>query len=313
MVMWRRFSILSNYKIRIVIIFTALIVWFHAVTEKQYEHVFQAKVVPVNVPEDYVVLNNHTEKVGVQLRGTGKALLRVLINTKIEINVDLGSSKKYHQNVKLNLENLVFPTSNINIVPIKFVDKDTLNFKVEPILAKEVTVNPQIIIQTAPGYTIVDGIQVHPGNVLIVGPVSIIHKTDFISTSASKIENVTSDVSRKIKLINPHPRDMSMNIQLIEYYADIQQLGEKSFLDISIRILNAPIGVNASVLPSTLSLKIKGGVEVIDTIDRNDILAYVDYGLYKQSGELLLAPFIKLPRDLIYFDVFPDKFELKFD
>lgn len=311
--MWRRLSILGNYKARIVIFVTALLVWLHAVTEKQYEHVFQAKVVPINIPEDYLVLNNYTQKVGVQFRGTGKFLLRALINTKIEIRVDVGVFEKSPINVKLRLEDLDYPGSKIDFVPIKFIDKDTINFYIEPIQAKEVRVNPQVIIQPAPGYTIVGGIQIHPEELLIVGPKSFVDEIDFISSAVSNLENEIIDVSGEVELINPYPRDLLMKTKKIDFVADIQQLGEKSFADVSIKILNAPNGIHASVLPSTLSLKIKGGVEIIDSLHRKDILAYVDFTQYKGSGESLLSPLIRLPNELSYFDVFPEKIELKLD
>ena len=148
---------------------------------------------------------------------------------------------------------------------------------------------------------------------LITGPQRLVKETNFIATAGLKFENVISDVVGEIELINPYPKDLSMGMQSTEYFADVQLLEEKEFLDISIKVLNAPIGVQAFVLPSTLSLKIKGGVEIIDSMNKKDILAYVDYGQYKISGEIFLLPYIELPDDLSYFDVSPDKFELKFD
>ena len=58
------------------IIIISIFIWLHAVTEKQYEHIFQAKIVLINQPKDYIVLKNYTEKVGIQIRGSGKLLLR---------------------------------------------------------------------------------------------------------------------------------------------------------------------------------------------------------------------------------------------
>ncbi len=295
------------------IIIIAIFIWLYAVTEKQYEHIFQAQVVLINQPKDYVVLKNYTKKIGVQIQGSGKLLLRALINAKIEINVDIAHQTKSPINVKLNLNNLKLPASTTNLTPIKFVDKDTLVFFIEPIHTKETLINHEIHIQIALGYTIVGGIKVQPQRVLLTGPQRLIEETNFIVTADLKFENVVSDVSGEIELINPYPLDLSMDIQSTKYFADVQLLEEKEFLDISIKVLNAPIGVQASVLPSTLSLKIKGGIEIIDSMNKNDILAYVDYGEYKITGEIFLLPYIELPADLTYFDISPDKFELKFD
>jgi YbbR domain-containing protein len=308
--MWSQ-VIFRNYQVHLVIVVIAIFVWFHAITEKQYEHVFQVKVVPVNPPDGQVITNHDNQKVGVLFRSSGKVLIRQLIGGKIEITANLEHTTASRVDVRLDLKDLQIPRANLNLEPIKFIDSDTLSFYFEHVKEKEVSVFPKVNIVPVPGYTIVGGIQLKPSNVLITGPQSDIDNTDSIATGLRELKNVNSDVAGQIALINPFPGRVALTVKTVSYSADIQQLGEKSFIDIPVLVYNAPRGIEASVLPSTLSLKIKGGVELIESIDKGDIIAYVDYRHYETTGESILPPLVKAPDEVDFFDVFPDKFELK--
>lgn len=309
----RRQILLRDLNIRLVIIAIAFFIWFHAVTERQYEHTFPVKVIPINIPDDYVITNHHTESVDVLFRGTGKILLQALINRKMEIAADVSGRHGRNLSIGLELRDLNINGSDLDLEPIAFVTADTLNFTLEPLKAREVPVVSKIEIRPVPGYTVVGGIQLSPNKVSITGPKSMVDSTDGIETDYTQLSEINKDISGIIRLTNPDAEKISIDITEVSYTADIQQLGEKDIRDIPVRVLNAPEAVRASVLPSTLSLKIKGGFELLESIHKGDILAYVDYRQYESSGESVLLPLFKTPNEITIFEVFPEKFELRIE
>ena len=74
-----------------------------------------------------------------------------------------------------------------------------------------------------------------------------------------------------------------------------------------------PENVNIYARPSTLSLVLEGGGELLAQLDRNDIIAYLDYNRIKGSPGIEHPAVIKKPPGINYRDVQPKNFKLVFE
>ena len=74
-------------------------------------------------------------------------------------------------------------------------------------------------------------------------------------------------------------------------------------------MINVPRGIKVSVIPTSLSIRLQGGVEVLKKVDKNKIQATINYYRNRNKGNRIPAT-IQVPKDISFSDVKPQKFEL---
>ena len=295
-------EILNRYKVH-------GIIWFYAVTEKYYEQPFRVAVVPINVHPEYVIANDYTKSVTVLFRGKGRTLL-LLMKQRIEVPADLKQSTRPFTVVQLSLEKIRVPTSFMELEPLKFVDKDTIEFRLERLTRRRVPVHGRIRVVPKSGYTVVGDLEIKPAHVLISGPESMVLGVDSLETEFVEVDSAVSDVVGDAALINPRPEKLQLEVQSVHYRVLVQRLGEKTLEGVPVRVINVPVGRRARVRPPTLAVHLIGGRDFLAKIGPKDITAYVDYRRYLQTGETLLPANIEVPDHLRFDEVKPRRFRL---
>ncbi len=307
--MWFK-KLLDNYKIHLIILFISTLLWFHVKTEKTYDQIVQVKVIPTNLNPEYIITNQYTQTVNVLIRGKGKSLIG-LKNSTVEVQADLNQEIHFHQIVRLNLKNIIFSTTLLDVQPLEFVDKDTIHFELEAFAYKKVPVHSQISVTTQAGFIQIGDLSLRPVEITVSGPKNKIDGLYSITTQAVSLTNVNRNIDGTVSLINPFPADkVVLSAQNVEYSVEIQPLGERLIENIPIQILNKPAGSKIAVEPATLSLKIIGGMSTLKLVKKEAILAYIDYQRYRRNGEELLPATIKTPDNITFSEVYPQKFRL---
>ena len=239
--------------------------------------------------------------------GNGRALLALILSQKFKYNLDLtniNESKLFSLN-----KNQVFPrTSSIEILNI--VEPDTVYLEIENLKKKKVPILPDIQITPIPGYTIINGIQLNPDSVLITGAKAKIDSILFIRTEKVYLKKVKRDIRKKIKLIDPKIKNVWLKQKESNFSADIQKLMEKPLLEIPVHVINKPENVEMTVIPSSLSLTLIGGVDLLLPITNKDIPAYIDYLKIRGSKEKYCLAYIDKPKGVRIKDVKPKRFKV---
>lgn len=309
--MWFRIF-LRKYRIHLIILFVSILIWIHVKTDMVYDDIFQAKIVPTNINPEYIIANHFTKTVPVRFQSKGKNLI-ALRNTDIDILVDLNETSKTKIVERLNLNAIRISPPIVNLLPLEFVEKDTVHFTLDALRYDMVPVQHRIVIKPKPGYIQVGKLKISPPQVTVSGPGEKTKQIKIIVSDSLSLFDLDNDINGIINLVNPFPNRIVLSSKHIDYSADIQEIGTQVFQDIPIQITNKPRNIKVTVIPSTLSLKIAGGVEVVSRIDREDILAYIDFQRYDRIKNNSLPATIKIPEDITFSDVYPALFEIKIE
>jgi len=302
----------KNYKVKIVALIFAIVIWFFVVTENEYEHVIEVPVAAINIPPGKVILNDLPKVVKVKIKGTGKDLIALMVRTGARLKLDLfdvEQSKIFHiepRNVFLSRPIGAIQSNEI-IMP------DSIRVILDDFQRKQIPVSSNIKPKVAPGFTIVGDAQINPDSVLISGPQSLISKINSISTEEVKFENLTDNLKQNIRLVSQSSNKIVVSTNRVEISLDIQKLVEITLTGIPVDIRNAPPNVNVYPRPSTLSLVLEGGGDLLAQLNRNDIIAYLDYNRVKGSPGIEHPAVIEKPPGINYRDVQPKTFKLVFE
>lgn len=301
-------KIFNNFKYKITVGFLAVLLWFFVKTEDNYRYSFNVSTEVVNLGTDRVITNQLPKKIKATFWGKGRTLFTVMLRNDVAYILDVG---KIDGSVLLPLDK-----SNIKLMrtteveALNIVEPKEIKIDIEKLITKKVAISNKSKIETLPGYTVVGDTKLIPDSVEIMGPKSTIKLISEVSTQDKTFRKIKKDVDKKVRLVVPDIPHVSLNIEHVQVFADVQKLMEKPFRNIPVQVINPPPENNAIVIPSTLSLVLVGGTDVLLNVSRDEIKAYIDYEKVKLSKDKTHPAYMIIPKGIRSRDVSPTHFKI---
>lgn len=301
-----------NYKIKLIVFIVAIFIWFFVITENEYENVIEIPVETVNLPEGKVILDDILEGVKVKVKGSGKDLIALGLSGGARVDLDL-SDVEQNKTFFIEPRHIFLSRSAGAISFEEIILPDSIHVVVDDFHVKTVAIVPKVRIEVAPGFTPVGEIQLTPDSVVVSGPKSIVSQIDRIPTSEEEFSDLRFDLQQKVPLASPPSDKTEFSVSQTDIYLNIQELVEIKVTGVPVQVRHVPEHVTVYARPTTLSLVLEGGGDLLTQIDRDDIIAYIDYRRVRKSlGQEHPARIIP-PPGVSYRDVQPRKFRLVFE
>lgn len=300
----------NRYKPKIASTLFAIIIWFLIVTGGVFEHV---TTIPIAIPENdqnFVITNTIPRNAKVRIRGQGVNLLAFLIFREGKLWLNDITWKSGKTAINPSQEDIVLTGTAKTLNVIDLLSPKKISLEMKKVVEKTVPVKPEFIIKPKAGYTLVGDISIQPPRVTIRGPDAFLDSCTFVRTEKAKWENLKYPLRKRIDLIDPDIRKSQLLQHRVEVYADVQKLMEKELKDIPVRAINLPAHSEAIIFPSTLSLVIEGGVQVVSNIGRDDIRAVIDYAKQKRQNKKHFTPEIEPIPKVRFRDIDPRQFKI---
>ncbi|MFQ5636569.1 MAG: YbbR-like domain-containing protein [bacterium] len=305
-------SFLINYKAKIVVFIFAIFIWFLVVTENEYEYDIDLPVTPVHIPAGKVILNDVPSKAMVKIRGNGKDLIALMVSRGARVELDL-SNFTQSKTFILEPKHVILSRPIGSIEAKEIITPDSVYVILDDFAKKKVPVFHQITLKTLAGYTPVGDLKIKPDSVFISGPQSIISGIDKVETEAKILKDRQFDINNFFSLKPIDNEKVVIAKTQVKVYQNIQKLLEFPLKSVPIQIRNSPRNVNVRAEPSTLSLVLEGGGDLLNEVSRDDIVAYIDYSRVKNYPGNEFPAVISTPKGISYRDVKPKKFRLVFE
>ncbi len=301
--------LLNHLQTKIIVFLLAILVWFYVITEDEYTHTIDVPIELSNVRSDRIITNNYPTKAKVSFQGSGKQMLRLLLEDGAKINLNL-KDKRYNFKTKLKLTDIRIPQHSLGIKALRIENPDTIEIRLTKIRKKRIKIKPDILVIPEAGYTKVGEIELIPDSITISGPVHEVHPMNAIATEHLEIRNIRRDYHQEIKLAVPSSQFITLQEKEIDIKIHIQKLMEKEISRIPVHVYNLPEGTRAVVIPPYLNLTLEGGVKVLADVTEEKIIAYIDYARKKKENEIGHVAIIRTPPEVMYRDVNPKTFKL---
>ena len=88
------------------------------------------------------------------------------------------------------------------------------------------------------------------------------------------------------------------NVSSVEVSLDVQQIVDKQFDDISVEVLNIPQGKEVVLLPNKFSINVRGGIEILGRLNKDQFQAHVKYQDLVRDTTGSVTPYIELPNNV---------------
>lgn len=243
-----------------------------------------------------------------QFRGSGKDLLNFLYRDK-RIELDLRQMRR-EKTFAVTTDMIKGIPLGMAVTPQRIVGPDSVTVLLDRLAEKKVIIRCKIAIVPADGYIQVGNVTFEPDSILVSGPESYVNQIAEAATDSQAFRSVIKRIEGRISLAHPAWETVTYGLSNVRFQADIQRIGERTITEIPVNVTSIPGGIRVIVVPSTLSLKVQGGVNVLSELERDDIVATIDYRRrYQYTGKRIPAK-IDVPEGITFSDVRPEYFEL---
>lgn len=296
------------YKVKFFSLLSALFLWFYVVTDNRFNHTVDVPLHLVNKPAGWILSEPTPSKVQVLFRGKGKDLLTLGYRDK-RIEIDLADVQR-EQAFPLTLGLIQGIPADVDLRPQRILDIDTVWVRLDRFAEKRVPIRSQLSLSLSDGYTHVGEISLEPDTILIQGPEKLLTAISEIPTVPQAFSNVIKKIDGRIELLPPEQSTVSYSVEEVRFEADVQRIGERIIRDIPVNVTHVARGYSVTVVPSTFSLTIQGGVNILSRINTEDIEATIDFRRRRQYRGKRIPAKIDVPEGITFSDARPASFEL---
>jgi hypothetical protein len=265
----------------------ALLMWLLTSLGKDYNTTFFIPVKYSNFPENKTLLNEMSDRLAVNVSGTGYDLLKydgrlegdtLVINlNNLKISV-IGGYQRGTLDPAIISKDL---QERLNgMLAINSVLTDSLEFVFDLKVTRIVPVRPVVEFSVPHGFVLLDSVIAFPNEIEIIGALSVLDTLAYIKTDTlrlgevNKASNNTVMISRSVV-----GSDATFSHDSLQVIVNIDQLTEKSFL-LEPKILNVPDSINLLLFPSSVEVIMQVPLSRYDDVLEEDVQLNVDFNDY---------------------------------
>jgi len=186
--------ITANIGLKILSIFIAVVVWFHVITEKNYEQIFTIPLTFKNLKDNLIFVEAPPKSVKVSIRGTGKELLVFKLGRKPTAIYDLTGIGRGWKRIELNETNVILPPGS----------RAELRSIIEPkSIVLHIDEKVKKVLRVVPNIRENIKYDVNPPTVAVTGARKTLQRIRIIKTEEIVGENFTPPETLKVRLSIP--------------------------------------------------------------------------------------------------------------
>ncbi len=257
-------------------------------------------VVPLTIIEDGMVMHVGTvpRSVSVVVRAEEDAVKSVSISDlTASINLDtITQAGSYKLPIKITLSDRLMEYDPFEVK----IKEDTIKIDVDLKTMKYVPIDPyqNQIGEVADGYEI-DSIEISPSTVEIMGPASIVAKTDKIYTSKLNVSNAETNFSTEVTCKKPNAFITVLDEGPFKATVSLRtKMMEKEFDSIAVDVVNLDSSLTFAEPLPLISIKLSGSMPVLDNYVVSPHLVQLDCSEIKGEGTYELPLNYSIPSNL---------------
>lgn len=296
-----------RYHIAIASFFLSAVLWLSLNLNQVYE-IEKSVPIRMNINSPYSVSGNIPLSLDVKFRGVGWNLIRLFTSLNLEFNYDITARKKeqFFILTKEYLNNNMGLSQNLNIISVY---PETLFVKIEDYEEKYTAILPRLSVNCMDGYQVVGKPVLEPDTIKIGGAVDLLKHIRFLYTKEHIFENVNSDILTNISISDSLSNLIKFSQNEVKLKVFVELTAEKEFQNIEIKVPGIPEDKDVLLIPQSLTIQLKGGVNQLAKIDNSIINAFIDYKEIMSDTTGSLLPKFGLPEGCKVIGVRPERIQ----
>jgi hypothetical protein len=290
---------IKNRKINVFFLFLlmAFIILIFSKLSNEFTNTITFDINKINVPQENVILNDSTAKLNVTLKTHGFKWLSYYVNSPkitIDFSKDVTKTKSTFiwDKAKANMYTDEQFGDNVQVINIS---PDELVFQYDTNLVKKIPIILDLDVAFASGFDLTGNYKILPDSILVVGPDIIASKVTNVQTETLKLNDVKSNISRKVKLKLPNNKDLNFSLSEIEVAATVEKYTEGT-LKIPVSVINVPKNMTVNYFPKVVVVVYYTSLKDFKNVNTNDFVVECDFSAIADQQPYLTPTLIKIPK-----------------
>ena len=290
----------SKYKRRtnifLIFLICSALIWLISKLSETYTERTSFAMEFVNAPDSLLFAKASSETVNVRLSANGFQFLYFNIGKK-KVQIDLSQVRRRGDKYYVARENYQGQIDrqlprNMTLLDL---DSDTLYVEFEKIFSKTVRVVPNLNLELASNHLLEGELEIDPPTIDINGPSNEIYQVEEVYTVSQSLTdlsedfNVTVELARWADLSNTTYSENSVRVAG-KVYRFSEQL-----IDIPVKVVNLPEGVEVRTFPNTISALCKARIDLLKTLRPQDFELVADFEKAKEGKQELEVNLLNMP------------------
>ncbi|RIA10003.1 YbbR-like protein [Flavobacteriaceae bacterium MAR_2010_72] len=257
---------------------------------KTYTEDITVAIVFRNVPQNKVIITDSFPKINATVSAYGFSLFFYQFKTHT-IAVDISKDVFRQQNNYVWVTNKYKHKINDQLdqfTEIVLIEPDTIYFPFETLSTKKVPIvlNENVVFKS--GYNILNGFEVKPDSVKVIGSEEEVSKIKSVETSPLSLKDVSTDIDVMLSLKKPSPK-LKYSISETRINAKVEKFTEGT-IEIPVTIVNKPLDVEVNYFPKVITLSYNVSLDNYKNVKPLDFKVECDYSEIEQSNKTYFTP-----------------------
>lgn len=241
-----------------------------------------------------------------KIRSSGWHLLNLLyINKNSQCILDaskvsLNDSINHVVNKQELVQRLITPVS----VDVLDVLPSQISFSTGAVAIKKIPVKMQNIVSCKEGYMLTS-MQVQPDSIVIQGAKRVVEGIYQWKTKPVSMQQLSENTTIAIPLSDSLNNIVQIAPQQVRVQVGVQRIAEITISDIPVRIENNLVTQQHMIVPQTVSVTVRGGIETISNLSVESFNATVSQNSITSDSTGVLKPRIEVPKNVQLLSVNP--------
>lgn len=293
-----KISYFKTKRLNVFLLFIVLALLFSVLSKlsNTYTRTFKFAIVPINLPDDHVVVSDSTAYMDITLTTHGfKHAKYYLTSPKIELDFNvLDKSNTHYSWIELKGMSNIRKQFDADI-SVDNINPDTLQLRYDKNFVKTVPVRLNSDITYATGFDLTEPFKLEPDSIKIIGPKVVIDSINEFETNSFKLEHVNFNINEQIDLVNPFKNnEVKLSTHSVIVSGSVEKFTEGE-VAVPISVVNIPEGVNVNFYPKTTSVIFYTSLNNYKNITTSSFIVECDYSLLNNETTFLSPRIVKQP------------------
>lgn len=278
-----------NVKVFLVLLLCSFLAWFINKLSQTFTNDTQFELRYVNLPNDFMLIEEPQKTVNVRIRATGFQLLGFSFKRrKIPINLSNLSRKDSVYYVAPKVYRKQIENKLSKDMDVLRIDGDTIFFRLARMISKEIPVVPRITYTLENDFDWEAPVAVTPSTVKVTGPANEIDTITEAKTAFINLGKINADFKQKLVLIKDKAlKSTIFSPMQVEVSGSVFRFSEQIF-EVPITLVNFPKETKVRTFPEKIKVLCQGKIEVLKKISSEDFKVVADYNeLTAEMGNTL--------------------------
>jgi YbbR domain-containing protein len=278
-----RAPLLSDWPLKLTALLLSLVLWVVAATGEQSTQVLSIPI-EITPPAGRSAAWN-PGAVNVMFVGAGRELLRLSASHAVFQRALPDTVTGGRMSIELTAANLRVPPG-IN-ARVQDIEPRMVVVDVDSIGHRNVPVHADVTLESAPGFGLVGGVQVVPGEVQLYGRPDDLARVDSVTTIPLRLTQAEGSIERELALDTTALGRVHVRPNAVTVSLDIQAMGRRTYPSVPVDLPSSAASA-FSAQPSRVEVEVRGPAARLNQLTEDSVSVLLEPGMRPAAGRAAL-------------------------